>query len=371
MMDRRLIEHFDWALFFIMITLMAIGLINLYSATYYDFRGQRFSPYFIRQVMWVILGCLAFLAVLMIDYHHLQNYAVLIYSVGIILLILVLCIGQSSHGAQRWLGVGSVRFQPSEIEKIIIAIAVAAWAASDRIPLYPSFLEVAFLVLINVPVFVLIAMQPDLGTALLVCLVAGTVVFTKGIRKSWFVGGMVCLALLAYPVWEKGLKDYQRNRILAAINPDRDPQRTGYHARQARIAIGSGMIWGRGYLKGTQNKLKFLPEKHTDFAFAVWAEEWGFMGSVVLLCLYGLFLYRCFMSIFLAKDAFGTFLCVGLTAIFMWEILINLGMVIGILPVVGVPLPFMSYGGSSVLKAAVAVGLMESVTMRRYTFRSL
>ncbi len=370
MIDRRLIVHFDWGLFLCFLILTVIGLVNLYSATHYDSHLSRWHPHFLKQLIWIAIGLLLFICMVLFDYHHLQTIAPFLYFCGIIMLIMVLIVGQVSHGAARWLGFGYVRFQPSELEKLIMVITIAAWGSSDGIDIFPPFKKVIPFIALNVPPFILISMEPDLGTAVLVCLISVTMLFTLGIKKRWVIVACVLMVITAFPIWNKGLKDYQKQRIMAALNPERDPQRSGYHIRQSRIAIGSGKLWGRGYLRGTQNKLKFLPEKHTDFAFSVWAEEWGFAGSVGLIFVFAVFLYKCFNTSLLAKDRFGALLCIGFSAIFMWEILINIGMVIGLLPVVGVPLPFISYGGSSFVGASIALGLIENVTMRRYAFRN-
>ncbi len=370
MIDRRLIVHFDWVLFFCFLLLTCIGIVNLYSATHNELFASNLHPHFVKQLIWIGIGFILFVIMLLFDYHHLQTLAPFLYFCGLVLLLMVLLIGQVSHGASRWLGLGIVRFQPSELEKIIMVIAVSAWGSSDNVKLFPSFGRILPFIALNIPPFLLIAMEPDLGTAVLICLISGTMLFAIGIRKRWVIIALLLFSIAAVPVWERGLKDYQKQRILAALNPDRDPQRSGYHILQSRIAIGSGMVWGRGYLKGTQNKLKFLPEKHTDFAFSVWAEEWGFVGSVGLISIFGLFIYRGFNTVLTAKDRFGALLCLGFTSIFLWEILINIGMVLGLLPVVGVPLPFISYGGSSFIGASMAIGLIENVTMRRYAFRS-
>jgi rod shape determining protein RodA len=300
------------------------------------------------------------------DYRRLQTIAPVLYMIGIFLLALVLIAGEESHGAVRWLKLGAIQIQPSEFEKIILVISVAAWGASDRLKLYPSIWQIGVFLLINIPPFLLIFLEPDLGTALVLFITSCTILFCLGIKKHFIIISTILGLLLAYPVWNYGLKEYQKDRIKTALDPDRDPKKRGYHIRQARIAIGSGMLWGKGYLQGTQSKLRFLPERHTDFAFAVWAEEWGFSGSVTLLFLFAVFIYFCFQAAFMAKDRFGSLLVIGLSANIVWEIIINVGMVVGFLPVVGVPLPFISYGGSALLRCLISVGLIQNVCMRRF-----
>ncbi len=285
------------------------------------------------------------------------------------LLALVLVVGEESHGAVRWLRFGVFQLQPSEIEKVILVISVAAWGSLASVKTYPSFSQIAIFFCFSIPPCVLVFVEPDLGTSLLLFITSVVMLFVLGIRKTVIVAALILGMIVVYPLWNYGLKDYQKDRIRTLLDPDRDPKKRGYHIRQSRIAIGSGMIWGKGYLQGTQSKLKFLPERHTDFAFAVWAEEWGFAGSAVLLGLFGLFAYFASQIALLARDKFGSLLVIGLTSNIMLEIVVNIGMVIGLFPVVGVPLPFISYGGSALLRVWISVGLIENVSMRRYSMR--
>lgn len=369
MIDRRLVEHFDWLLLGTALCLTAASMVNLYSATYsVNSEGKLINPYVMKQGLWIILGITCMGVTLILDYHHFRSLSIPFYLIGLLLLGLVLVIGEGSHGAVRWIVIGPVRFQPSEFEKIIIVVTLATWGASEGMTLYPSFYKlIPFFLFVGFP-FIFIVMEPDLGTALSLVLICGTVLFGLGLRKRWIISGFIILAVVAYPMWKFVLKEYQKERILAVIYSEKDPQRTGYHLRQSKIAIGSGGLWGKGYLRGTQNKLRFLPERHTDFAFAVWAEEFGFVGSSGILALYVLLLYRCFACVLNARDRLGALIALGATATLMWEVLINVGMILGFLPVVGMPLPFMSYGGSAMVKTWIAIGLVENVSMRRYAF---
>lgn len=372
MIDRRLLTNFHWPLLLTVFLLITCGLINLYSSTYTVNISQDsgikswFSPFFLKQLIWTIVGLGAMVLATTFDYRRLQTIAPVMYMVGIFLLALVLVAGEESHGAVRWLKIGPIQIQPSEFEKVFLVIAVAAWGASDRVRLYPSITQILVFILISIPPFLLVFLEPDLGTALLLLITSCTIIFCLGIRWRLILAFLILGIMIAHPLWNYGLKEYQRDRIKTAIDPDRDPKKRGYHIRQARIAIGSGMLWGRGYLQGTQSKLRFLPERHTDFAFAVWAEEWGFAGGIVLLFLFGLFVYFCFQAAFLAKDRFGSLIVIGLSASIVWEIVINIGMILGFFPVVGVPLPFISYGGSALLRCLVSIGLIENVCMRRF-----
>lgn len=377
MIDRRLLTNFHWPLLVTVLLIITCGLINLYSSTYVvqaNPGGSKdlaswCSPFFIRQLVWTLIGLIAMIGMTLFDYRRLQILAPVIYMVGILLLALVLVIGEESHGAVRWLKFGPIQIQPSEFEKVILVIAVAAWGASDRVKVYPSIWQIGVFFLINIPPFLLVFLEPDLGTALILLITSCTLLFCLGIRKR-FIIAIVILGLAAgYPLWNHGLKEYQRDRIRTAIDPDKDPKKRGYHIRQARIAIGSGMTWGKGYLQGTQSKLRFLPERHTDFAFAVWAEEWGFAGAITLVFLFALLIYFCFQAAFLARDRFGSLLIIGLSTNIAWEISINVGMVLGMLPVVGVPLPFISYGGSALLRCLVSIGIIQNVCMRRFGFK--
>jgi len=254
--------------------------------------------------------------------------------------------------------------------KIVIVIYLANYFSSQDVPLYPSLFKLLLPVLIvAVPVMLILA-EPDLGTAISVSAIAGTVIFFIGIRWRYILALILGAIPFVWPIWEHVLKEYQKKRILILLRPDLDPLGAGYHIRQSKIAIGSGMVWGKGFLNGTQNKLRFLPEKHTDFVFSVWAEEWGFVGCAVLLGLFALLVMLAFRVARRSKDRFGILLVIGMTALIMWQVVINIGMVIGVLPVVGITLPFVSYGGSSLITLCFAIGLIENVSMRRYTFHT-
>jgi rod shape determining protein RodA len=277
-------------------------------------------------------------------------------------------VGKVTSGSQRWLSLGPISFQPSELAKIALVIVLAKFFSEKRgyrgyrlKDLWQPFL------LIGAP-SILILKEPDLGTAML--LVAGSLSMILFVKVSWkslviLVGSALSLAPF---VWFS-LKEYQRMRILTFLRPDRDPFGAGYHINQSKIAIGSGQFWGKGFLNGTQTRLHFLPEQHTDFAFSVLAEEWGFAGSVLLLILY-LFLILWGLNIAkVSKDRFGAILSVGIVAFIFWQVVINVGMVTGLLPVVGIPLLLFSYGGSSLISTMAAMGLLMNISMRRFMFQ--
>jgi rod shape determining protein RodA len=365
MFDRRLIAHFDWLLFLLVLVLLGIGVIAVYSATYEG--GQQLSALAVRQLSWAGLGFVVMFIVFAIDYRRLEKWAYVFYGFSLIVLLLVPVFGVSGGGARRWINLGVFSLQPSELTKVGLLLVLAryfhAYAPSQgyglRDLLYPGALAA-------IPAG-LVLTEPNLGTATVLGLLALSLVFAAGARLS-------TLALLGaasggvLPLLWHHMKSYQKQRILSFLNPDSDPLGTGYHMIQSKITIGSGMLWGKGFLQGTQNRLDFLPEKHTDFVFAVLAEEWGFVGVLVLLALYGALLARLLVIAWRARDRFGSLVAAGGVAVVFWQLLINIGMNIGILPVVGVPLPLLSYGGSSLLTIMMMLGLALNVSTRRFLF---
>jgi len=369
MMDRRLVENFDWPIIGVLLAIISIGLMSIYSALYQQIQANPTHNLFLRQVMWLALGFSVMFCSLLFDYQRLRRLSLWLYLFFLILLIAVLVIGKEVNGSKRWLDLGGLQFQPSEFMKIAIVIQLAAYFSSQDIQPYPSLRKLILpLIMICVPT-VLILAEPDLGTAISLLSISGTLLFFIGIRWRYLLTGALVIIPLIYPIWEHVLKPYQTMRILILLRPDLDPLGAGYHIRQSKIAIGSGMFGGKGFLNGTQNKLHFLPEKHTDFIFSVWAEEWGFLGCVVLLVLLAALIALAFRAARRSKDRFGSLLVVGMASLILWQALINIGMVIGVLPVVGITLPFVSYGGSSLVSLCLAIGLIENVSMRRFVFQ--
>jgi len=369
MIDRRLIENIDFKFFTVVIFLFTIGVVNLFSASVYRMEyGLNFTPFFIKQSIWGGLGFLFLLVSLFIDYRHLKYVAIYFYSFSIVCLLAVFKWGKVVYGARRWIDLKFFSFQPSEMAKIATLILVAyLLSKTEGVLSKKDFFKISFIGLVP---SLLIMKQPDLGTALLLLLIIGGMIFYKGFQK-----GLVKLIAFLFPFVLPAswffLHDYQKERILTFLDPSRDPLGAGYHVIQSQIAIGSGMLWGKGFLAGSQSQLRFLPEKHTDFAFAVFAEEWGFMGAIFLLFLFCFFLYSILQIAFQAKDAFGRYLGVGIFFYFFWQIVINMGMVLGLMPVVGVPLPFISYGGTSLIINFILVGLVINVGMRRFIFKKI
>ena len=363
----RTLRQVDYGLVGLVLLLSALGVGVLWSASHGP--DGAVSGFAVRQLRWMGLGVVVMVAVAAVDYHHLETYAKTIYFAHLALLVLVLVLGAHSMGAQRWLVFGPLRLQPSELVKIATAIITAQVLANTaKRPPY-GLRQLALPALwTGIPV-VLILLQPDLGTAVLVAGVAGAVVLFQGVRRRVLLWCGATLAAAAPVAWGV-LHDYQRQRILTFLAPERDPLGAGYHIIQSKIAVGSGQLLGKGYLQGTQVHLQFLPERHTDFIFSVLAEEWGFLGAGVVLSLYALLILWGLDIAAKARDDFGRLLAVGVTSILLFHVVVNVGMVTGLLPVVGVPLPLFSYGGSSIITTYAVVGILLSVRLRRFAHGS-
>ena len=360
--DRRIFHYFDWTLLAFVLCVCAMGIMNIYS-TGFSAEGQ--APFYLKQIQWLILGLIFMTIIFFMDYRVIVQYAYVIYALGIVLLILVFFIGSSSHGAQRWLGGGFFAVQPSELMKVIIIITLARYF-DDHKSNEPYKLKELFIPVLIVAVpFLLILKQPDLGTALILVIIFASIVFFMGVDKKSLIFSVVGGLILLPIAWHL-LKDYQKDRLITFLSPEKDPLGSGYHIIQSMIAVGSGEIFGKGFLSGSQTQLKFLPEQQTDFVFSVFAEEWGFVGGVILIGLFAVIIFWGLKIALQARDLLGTIIAFGLTAFISWEFFINIGMVLGILPVVGIPLPFFSYGGSAMLTLMTAVGLLINVSARRF-----
>lgn len=353
--DRRLLLHFDWVLLALAALLVGVGLVTLWSLV------PRFA---LRQLAWLGVGTAAALMLISIDYRTLARCAWAAYAVGLAALAVVLLAGRTAQGARRWLALGPVTVQPSELMKLVLIVVVAAYLASreERGPGWDRLLVP--LALVGLP-FVFIVKQPDLGTAAALLPVVAALLFVGGAR--WrdlaILGGA---GLAAVPASWLALQDYQRERILVFLDPLRDPLGSAWNVIQAKITIGSGQLWGKGLYGGTQSRLAFLPERHTDFIFAAFAESWGFVGAIALLLVYGALALRGLEIATSARDTLGGLIATGATVLLVSQALVNLAMVTGLLPVVGIPLPMVSYGGSALLTALGAVALLENVRMRRF-----
>lgn len=367
MFDRRLLQYFDWGLLGLAILIGCSGLLVLYSAVTAETPAPQMTIFY-KQLIWFSAALIAMVVSFSFNYKLLDRWGQIIYIGCIFLLVWVLIFGKSAGGSRRWLALGPISVQPSELAKIAIMIVLARYFSKDAHIRGFTLRELFRPAILTFIPFILILKQPDLGTAGLLLLIAGSItVFVKIERRS-FIYLLVSSAAVVPMVWFL-LKDYQKRRILVFLDPDLDPLGAGYHIIQSKIAIGSGMISGKGFLEGTQNALSFLPEEHTDFIFSVLAEEWGFVGSVIVVLL---FLMLIFWGLNIAqgcREPFGTILVVGVTSMFFWQVIINIGMTMGLMPVVGVPLPFVSYGGSSVLTTAIGIGLLMNVSMRRFMLK--
>jgi rod shape determining protein RodA len=365
--DRRLLQNFDWILLLLLFLIGTLSVLNLYSATF-PIRDAGGTQILIKQVYWYLMGFALLIMITLFDYHLLERLAWPIYLFTIFLLVLVLIIGKVSSGSQRWLDLGIINIQPSELAKLSIVIILSQFFSTHgeyadyRLrDLWQPFL------LILLP-FVLIVQEPDLGSAMALAIIAFSIILVMKIRWISLIF-LIAATLSSVPFVWFSLKEYQKKRIFTFLNPESDPLGAGYHIIQSKIAIGSGLLAGKGFLKGTQTRLHFLPEQHTDFAFSVWGEEWGFLGSLFLLMLYLLLILWGINIAKNSKDKFGAILAIGITAIVFWQMVINIGMTIGLLPVVGIPLVLFSYGGSSVLSTMLGMGLLMSISIRRFMFQ--
>ena len=362
-MRKRFLSNFNFSLFSVVIFLCVVGIFNLFSATY---RGG--GEQYLNQMYWMLGGMGIMTILVFLDYRIFERFAYPLYIINIILLLAVLVIGPKIYGARRWINLGFFMLQPSELMKIVLVFVLAKFFHEDHAAggytLRRLFVP---LVLLGIPA-ALIVVEPALGTTLLISFVAASIfMFVKVRWQSLMIIAIV--AALAVPLaYEFGLKEYQRDRVKTFLDPSRDPRGKGYHALQSIIAVGSGKLRGKGHLKGSQTQLAFLPEQHTDFIFSVFAEEHGFVGILVLLIVYASMILIGLDISRHAKDKFGAILALGMTAIFFWQAFVNIGMVIGVMPVVGITLPFLSYGGSSIIISMVGIGILLSVHLRRFMF---
>ena len=360
---RRFLARFDWPLFLTVAALAAIGLLNLYSGT----AGTPHDGKFERQILWIAAGVACYLVLSAIDYRTLHRMAWFGLAAALIAIVGVRLLSDPIKGSQRWLEIGSLNLQPSEIAKIAIIVGMARIFHDRSMGEMKSWAELAPpLVGIGLPVL-LVAVQPDLGTSILLALIIASVCFLLSVNLLPPLIGLIG-ALGMLPVFWDRLLGYQQDRVLAFLDPSADPAGAGWHTQQSIFAVGSGRLTGKGFLNATQNHFNFLPEHWTDFPFSVWAEEWGFIGSVALILIFGFLVLWTVNVALQARDRFGTAICLGMAAMLFWHLVVNIAMVIGLAPVVGVTLPFISYGGSSTITFFVGLGLVSSVSLRRSGF---
>lgn len=363
MINRKLIAHFNKWLFLVVLTISVIGVVVIYSANL-----GRPEPFFrglyVKQIFWILYGLIAMLAVLLVDYRVWSRYAYLIYVITIGGLVYTLFFGDVVSGARRWIDFGPVSFQFSEFAKIALIIALAKYFETKKRERQYQLKDLFVPGFLTAPVCVLIGLQPDLGTAMIILFVFFIFIVSAEVERGALIK-IFAAGLVSIPVLWFYLRDYQRVRLLTLFNPETDPLGAGYHAIQSKIAIGSGGFWGKGLFAGTQSQLNFLPEKHTDFIFSVFAEETGFIGVAVLLCLYLIIILKGLNIAFRSSDRFGLFLALGIVGSMAFYIIINIGMTIGLFPITGIPLPFLSYGGSALITNFFAIGLLLNIEMRR------
>lgn len=373
MIERRTLKKFDFTLFVVTLIIIVFGLITLSSATHATMtRGGDSLAYVKKQVTSIILGFVMIAILIKIDYRELAKYSKFIYVFNLLLLGSVLVLGNEQNGAKSWIALGPFNLQPSELAKIAIIITFAVYISGREgklnrfVDLLPTFL------FFGLPMG-LIMLQPDLGSTLVFIAIFFGMLFVGGARPrnllilimlgGLLVGG-VLTAQLKFGL-TKPLKPYQLDRLTIFVDPYKDPRGSGYHVIQSQVALGSGGLWGKGLFKGTQTQLNFLPEQRNDFIFSVVGEELGFVGSAALLFLFYIFIYRCVRIAMSAKDQLGTLLATGFISMIVFHLLINIGMAGGIMPITGIPLPFFSYGGSSMLANMMGVGLLLNVYLRR------
>ena len=351
-----------WGLLVAVLLLAAVGLASVHSAS-----AEMTIDYLPRQLLWVGLGLIVLALVLAVDYQLLLAVAWPLWALSLGALALVLVAGQVRGGARGWFQLGPFAAQPSELAKVLTALVLARYLArADR---FLSLRQVATAVGIALVPMVLIAVEPDLGgAAMFVPMVAG-MLLVAGLPGRFLVAALLSGALLAGAIWSFGMQPYQRQRVLTFLRPATDPLGAGYQARQSKIAVGSGELTGRGYMQGTQSQLRFLPARHTDFILAVLAEEWGFLGVAAVLGLYALYILNAAQVAMRARDRSGILLVVGLVSIFAFHVLYNCAMVVGLVPITGIPLPFLSYGGSFTLLNFAAAGIILGVDYRRHVNR--
>jgi rod shape determining protein RodA len=356
-------RDFDWTLLAMVLLLCAVSVFEIYSATLHT----KYSGYHNKQLFWIAAGLAAMFILAKIDYHWLLDWVSWAYGLCLVALVAVLAVGVPVLHARRWIRIGPMHFQPSEWVKLVLILAVARYFANlgGRRLTWPDIFK-AF-ALVAVPML-LVLKQPDLGTALTYAPILVTGLFLGGINLRQSLVLLVTCTVLVVGVWSSGkmLKPYQKARLSSFLNPDSDPKGTGYQLRQSLIAVGSGGVWGKGAAKGTQTQGDFLPIPHADFIFAAFGEEHGFVGAILVLLLYFFILMRLIQNAQTAADLSGSLIIMGVVAVLTFQIAVNVGMVIGFMPVTGIPLPLMSYGGSSVLFSFLSLGVAMNVRMRRF-----
>jgi len=345
------------------LAIVFLGIFFVYSATWdWQDGGSHISALVIKQSVWVLIGVILLFIIANIDYLKILNYAYILYALNIAALVFLLVFGGERYGARRWITLGPISLQPSEFVKITVILVLAAFLGKrrEKIGTLKNYINTILLVM---PAAALIFLQPDLGTAFVLVPILFSILFISG-EKIKYIALTIAAGLASIPIFWTLLKDYQKNRLMVFLNPDLDPLGAGYTIIQSKIAVGSGGMFGKGWLSGTQSYLKFLPERHTDFIFSVVGEEWGFVGGVILIALYALVVARGIRIISNITDIKGKAIVTGIITLIAFQVLVNIAMTIGLMPVVGLPLPAISYGGSNTIATLMSIGLMLSVSRR-------
>jgi rod shape determining protein RodA len=365
MFDRRLVSYFDWGFAVTIFGMGCLGVLTIYSANAVTSSGFRQTLH-LRQLTWLAGGLFVMALACMVSYRNLARFAYAIFAINIALLILVFVMGKAGLGAQRWIRIGPITIQPSEFMKLSLVLFLARYFDDRKEILHQpkTMLLPAGLTLASA---LMVLKQPDLGTALLLLFNGTAIMLLLGLRWRYLLPFGIAGGVLAPVLWTF-LKDYQRRRILVFVNPDMDPLGASYHIAQSKIAVGSGGLLGKGWLAASQSQLNFLPMNHTDFLFAVLSEQWGFVGALIVLLLYTYLVTRGFQIASESPDFFASILATGITCTLAIQVAINVSMVLGILPVVGIPLPLLSYGGSSMLVTMLSLGLLLNIHMRRFMY---
>jgi len=354
-------KDFDWAMFFIVLAICGLGVLQIFSATH----DTVWQGSWWKQVGFIAAGFLLMWVVTQIDYHFLMRHVYPLYIASVVLLIAVLVIGKRAFGSTRWIVLpGNTHLQVSEFTKVIIVLVAARFLTELRSEVLEARDLLKLLGLFIVPM-ALIAKEPDLGTALTYIPILVMGVFLAGMPWRYWAA-IAVVALIVVPIAFTHLQPYQKNRIVSFLDPERDPQGTGYQLIQSKIAVGAGGTWGKGITKGSQTQLRFLPVPHTDFIFSAFGEEHGFVGVMFVMVLYFVLLMQVVQDAQTAPDRAGMYICMGVGALLLFHILVNVGMVVGRMPVTGIPLPLMSYGGSSIWSTFLMLGLVNSVRVRRF-----
>ena len=364
---REELKRYDYSFFGICSAIFVIGILNLYSATHSQGIGPEEGLYK-TQIIWFFLSWLIGIVISFIQPKNFYRLAYPSYLVSVVLLVMVLVVGHSALGGQRWIGFGPVKFQPSEITKIAMVLVLSRWYSKASPEQEIGFRELIIPFIMTAIPALMIIIQPDLGTGMLVMLIFLMITFYRKLKWKTIIILAIFAMIGATVVYNFGLRDYQKKRITTFIDPEFDAKGSGYNAIQSKIAIGSGQFFGKGFRRSSQGALNYLPENHTDFIFAIFNEEHGFVGSVFLIALYIALFYRLLWLASNVNKMFDSVVVVGVLAIFFWHTMVNMSMVSGLMPIVGVPLPLMSYGGSNLLTFGICCGIVTSISNARNLF---